>query len=146
VGSPILGDDGVGLAVVRALRAVELPDGTELCELGTGGLAMADAALGCEQLVIVDAITTGAAPGTIHVLEGDDVARGVHLGQGHEPSVPEALALTAKVLGARMPSRVWVVAIEAVELHAFTEQLSPAVEAAVPAAVDRVLSLLRNTG
>jgi hydrogenase maturation protease len=142
VGSPILGDDGVGLHVVRALREQGVPDGVTLCELGTGGLAMADVALGCQRLVIVDAIETGAPAGTIHLLEGDDVARGTHLGRGHEPSVPEALAMSAKLLGEQMPAQVWVVAIEAEQLLEFSEQLTPAVAAAVPGACARVLSLL----
>ena len=107
VGSPILGDDGVGVAVVRALGAVERSD-----PLLPRPMA---------------------------------VARGTHLGQGHEPSVPQALALAERVLGARMPSRVWVVAIEAAELHTFSERLTPAVQAAVPAAVDQVLLLLRDS-
>ena len=142
VGSPILGDDGVGIHVVRELSGRELPATIDLCELGTGGLAVADWLCDHDALVVVDAIITGAPPGTVHVLTGDELARGAHLGQGHEPSLPQALALARKLLEKRMPDHVWVVAVEALELTEFSEQLSPAVQAAVPAAADRVLSLL----
>lgn len=144
VGSPILGDDGVGIHVVRELGKyqTELPAGTELCELGTGGLALADLAGGMDRLVVVDAMVTGAPAGTVRVLSGAEVARAVHLAQGHEPSLPVALGLAQKLLGKRMPAEVWLVAIEAVELRAFSEKLSPAVEAAIPEAVERVRELL----
>lgn len=130
--------------VVRALGSSSLPGWVKLVELGTGGLALADAALGCELLVIVDAIVSGAPAGTIRLLEGTEVARAVHLGQGHEPSVPEALALAGQLLGADMPARVWVVAVEAQRLTTFTEELSPPVAAAVPRAAAQVVALLER--
>ena len=142
IGSTIRTDDGVGVAVVRALGEVALPGEVDRVELGTAGLGLAEQADGYEQLIVVDAIVSGAEPGTIQLLDGAEVARAVHLGQGHEADLPVSLAVAQKLLGQRMPARVLVVAIEAADLTTFSEQLSPAVRAAVPRAVDRVLGLL----
>ncbi len=142
IGSPILGDDGVGLQVVEQLRARGLPAGVETMELGSGGLALLDVLSGYDRLVIVDAIVTGAAPGTVIELAGDDVARAAHLGEGHEADLPTLLEFARRGLGADMPAEVVVVAVEAGDLLTITEELTPAVAAAVDEAVHRVLAIL----
>jgi len=141
IGSPILCDDGVGLHVLQRLRARGLPEGVEAVELGTGGLALMDLLEGYERAVIVDAIVTGAPPGTIHLLSGNDMARAAHLGPGHDVDLPTALEIAAGVLGRQMPAVV-VVAIEAADLCTFSETLSEKVEAALDEAVERVWKIL----
>ncbi|MBW2457085.1 MAG: hydrogenase maturation protease [Deltaproteobacteria bacterium] len=142
IGSPIRGDDGVGLRVVEQLRCRGLPAGVEAMELGTGGLALLDVLSGYDRLVIVDAIVSGAAPGTVIELAGDDVSRTEHLGEGHEADLPTLLELARRGLGADMPTEVVVVAVEAGDVLRITEELSPAVAAAVDEAVERVLAIL----
>ena len=55
-------DDGVGVAVVR--RVTPRP-GVKFFDGATDGMAVMSAARGCTTLVVVDACTTGAEPGTI---------------------------------------------------------------------------------
>jgi Ni,Fe-hydrogenase maturation factor len=43
-----------------------------------------------------------------------------------------------------LPSEIWVVVIRAVEVRDFSEKLSPAVQDAIPAAVDVVLDLITS--
>ena len=142
VGSPILGDDGAGVRIAELLEARPLPPGTDVRVIGTGGLALLDFAAGYDRLVVLDAIVTGAAPGTVHVLRGDDVARALHLGAvGHDADLPTALALGRRLSAAALPDEVVVVAVEvAVDgTDRFSEALSPAVEAALPAAAEVVV-------
>jgi hydrogenase maturation protease len=145
IGSPIRGDDGVGLRVVQHLQAGGLPPGVEALELGTGGLALLDVLAGHDHLVIVDAIVSGAAPGTVMVLTGQDVARTAHLGEGHEADLPTVLELSRRGLGADMPAEVVVVAIEAGDVLSITEELTPAVAAAVDEAAERVRAIVEST-
>lgn len=137
VGSTILGDDGVG---VRAARRLDL-EGVDVEEIGTGGLALLDLAAGYDRLILLDAIVSGAPPGTVHVLEGEAVARTVHLGTGHDADLPAALAFGRAVMGEAMPREVHVVAVEAARLTEFSEELTPEVEAAIPAALSAVSRL-----
>jgi len=125
IGSPIRGDDGVGLRVVERLRRRGLPAGVAAVDLGTGGLALLDVLAGHDRLVIVDAIISGAPPGTVMELSGAEVARCAHLGEGHEADLPTILELARRGLGSAMPAEVFVVAVEAAEVTRITEQLSP---------------------
>jgi len=139
VGSPILGDDGVGVRLAELLASRPLPPGTDVRVIGTAGLALLDFAAGYDRLLVLDAIVTGAAPGTVHVLTGDEVAKALHLGAvGHDADLPTALALGRRLHQATLPEEVAVVAVEVACTDEFSEALTPAVEAALPAAAAAV--------
>jgi hydrogenase maturation protease len=144
VGSSILTDDGVGVHAVRRLVEEGLPEGIDAVEIGTGGLALLDLVRGYERLVLLDAIVTGAPPGTVHVLTGDDVALTAHLGMSHEADLPTVLALSRELLEETVPADVAVVAIEAKDVTTFSESLSPEVSAALPRAIEEVRRRLRE--
>ncbi len=109
-----------------------------MIELGTAGLSLLDSVRGYDRLIIIDAIVTGAEPGTVHVLDGVDVARAFHLGPGHDADLPTVLALGEKLAADQMPRDVTVVAVEASDVITVSTHLTPAVEDAVPAAAARV--------
>ena len=141
MGSDIRADDGVGLHVVRQLENRSFSDSVDIVELGTAGLGLLDLVRGYERLILVDAILTGSEPGTVHVLDGADVARASHLGPGHDADLPTVLALGEKLAGDQMPQEVIVVAVEAVDVKTVSTRLTPAVEAAVSEAVLTVQQL-----
>jgi hydrogenase maturation protease len=145
IGSTIRGDDGVGVHAVRRLQLRDaLPD-VDIVELGTAGLALLDIVEGYDRLIVLDAIESGAPPGTVRVLSGEDVARATHLGVGHEADLPATLALGRELGDRQMPEEVVVIAVEAGDIHTFSEQLTPGVEAAVERAVGEVAKLVGMT-
>jgi hydrogenase maturation protease len=141
IGSTILSDDGVGVRVVERLRAAGLPEGVDTLELGTAGLALLDLVAGYGRLIVVDAIVTGAAPGTVHILRDGDVTRAHHLSSVHDADLPMTLALGRELPGLEMPADIVVVAIEADDLTTFSEELTPEVAGAVERAREAVVAL-----
>jgi len=142
------GDDGFGGIVSQELARLPLPPGVELIETGIGGLSIVQQLMdGYDALVIVDAVDRGAIPGTLFVLE-PDVAdpralstddwrvqfSNLHLA---EPSRVLLLARAAGVL----PPTVVVVGCQPGRVDDYEPTLSPAVQAAVPLAAERVLAL-----
>jgi len=63
-GNPLVGDDGLGLAVLERLRAGwDWPDDVLLEDGGTWGLALLPVIEATDRLLVVDAINVGGAPG-----------------------------------------------------------------------------------
>ena len=139
LGNPILGDDGIGLRVAEAVRA-SLPQGADI-EVDTnywGGLRLMERLVGYERAVVVDAICTGEhAPGTLLRLGPDDLPTR-RTAAAHDVTLPTALRLAAE-MGLAMPSEIVILGIETQNILDFGEELSPAVAAAIPAAVRAVL-------
>ncbi|MGZ4145050.1 MAG: hydrogenase maturation protease [Actinomycetota bacterium] len=135
------GDDAAGLAVADRVRAA-LPDADVTSWEGEpiGLLDMLDTT---EDVVIVDAVSSGAAPGTIHRF---DAAEGPipapFAGRGtHTLSIADAIEL-ARALG-RLPARVELVGVEGARFDAGAE-LSADVARAVAAVADDLIAQLKT--
>jgi hydrogenase maturation protease len=155
LGNPILRDDGVGWRVVEALSVPlrSLPwtqaragyeDWLEFDCVSLGGLALMERMVGYERVVLVDAIQTASgAAGTVYRLALDDLPT-LHANAAHDATLKEALALGHR-LGVALPAsdEIAIIAVEAADVLDFGENLSPAVEAAVPEATQLVLKTLK---
>ena len=140
IGSTIRRDDGVGVEAARQFKARCSNGQVDVIELGTAGLTLLDHVEGYDRLILLDAIVSGAPPGTVHELTGNEVALSAHLGAGHETDLPTTLALGRK-LSKHMPEDVVVLAVEASDLTSFSEDLTPEVEAAIPKVLERLQRL-----
>jgi hydrogenase maturation protease len=142
LGNDILTDDAIGLNVVRQLRE-ELAgdDRIEVRETMEMGLALLDFMVGYRAVVIVDSIQTGqASPGTIH--EVDAAGLGHLAGRTpHFLGVDDTLAL-GRQLELAMPDQVRIVAVEVEDPFTLGTQMTPALQAALPAVMDRVRQAL----
>jgi hydrogenase maturation protease len=124
-------DDGAGLAVARRLRGgVGLPDTVGVIELEGEPLTLMEAWSGSRETIVVDALGSGAPPGTIRRLDASSKRLPAELFRGstHALGLAEAVEL-ARALG-RLPQRLLVYGIEG-ESFAAGSVLSPAVERAV---------------
>ncbi|MEO3973708.1 hydrogenase maturation protease [Streptomyces sp. CAU 1734] len=150
-GNIFLGDDGFGVETVRALAAHPLPERVELADIGVRGVHLAYQLLdGYDTLILIDAAARGSAPGTLHLIDAgaDGLAQSPERAvlDGHHMSPDAVLALLDTLCagtGCVPPRRVLVVGCEPASV-AEGIGLSPPVAAAVPAAVRRVLDLVRD--
>ncbi len=143
LGNRLLSDDGVGPVLVDTLAAEgEAAAEVELVDGGTQGLMLLSRIAGRRALLILDAVALGAAPGTVHVLDGPAVlASGGASSTAHEANAGELLRAAA-LLG-DLPARVTVVGIEPAELRTGMD-LSEAVTRALPAALQTIRDVLRD--
>ena len=127
VGNRYRRDDGVGPAVAERLRGRGDVD-VATCEQEPSRLL--DAWAGADLALVVDAVSSGAKPGTVHRFDATRraVPSSVFRGSTHALGVGEVIEL-ARALG-RLPGRVLVYGVEGGEFAA-GDGLSPAVAAAV---------------
>ena len=143
LGNPILRDDIVGLRVVREVAAaIGEVDGLDLAEDYHGGLRLMESMIGYDRAVIIDAIQSGAPPGSLIRLGVDDRPT-QRSASTHDVNLPTALAL-GRQAGANLPptDQISILAVEADDVLSFGETLTPEVESAVPLATQAVLQML----
>ena len=73
IGNILLRDEGLGAAVIEVLSGMELSDGVELLDGGTGGADLLDIICDRRKLVVIDAIGAGLPSGSIVRLTPDDL-------------------------------------------------------------------------
>jgi hydrogenase maturation protease len=142
VGNEYRSDDGAGIAVARRLRTL-FPAGVTILEESGEGAALMQAWQGAAWVMLVDAVRSGASPGTIHRLD----ARAAPMPTGffhystHAFSVAEAVELARSL--DELPAHLVVYGIEGATFAAGVE-LSPAVEQAVEVVVERLAQEIRD--
>jgi hydrogenase maturation protease len=144
LGNDILTDDAVGLHVVREVRhrvaSLENVDVHETMEMG---LALLDFIVGYRALVLVDSIQTHKAPpGFIHEIDDADLKL-LPGSTAHFLGVGETLVL-GRQLGMPMPERVKVFAIEVEDPFTLGTQMTPTLQKALGAVVERVTAAVRE--
>jgi hydrogenase maturation protease len=112
IGNEYRSDDGVGLVVARRLRP-RVGDAFAVIEQTGEGASLIEAWRGAGSVIVIDAVTSGAEPGTIHRFEAntETLPKSLFRYSTHAFSLAEAIEL-ARALG-ELPSRLVVYGIEA---------------------------------
>jgi hydrogenase maturation protease len=116
VGNPWRGDDGVGRAVVDVAAGRLKPD-VEVVEADGEPSRLIDAWTDVDLAVVVDAVRSGAEPGTIHVWrDNSELAHSAPSTGSHALGVADAIALGGALR--RLPRTLVVVGVEVGETSA----------------------------
>lgn len=145
LGNPLLADDGIGIEVLDRLRRDwELPPEVELVDGGVWGLSLLPEIEDADRLLLVDAIDLDRKPGTLVVLERDDLPAFLDGKLStHQVGLRDLLALA--VLRGTLPRPTVAMGLqpESMELEPGLTEL---VEAGMADLMERVLDRLRSWG
>jgi hydrogenase maturation protease len=116
VGNEFRGDDALGIEVARIIRGLGLPN-VSVFETGGDAAALIDLWRERENVIVVDAFSSGAAPGMLHCIDATIVQIPSHY-FGHSS---HALGLAESIELARrldmLPTRLLVCGIECYEFE-----------------------------
>ena len=135
-GNPYAGDDSVGLEIVRRLRAGGDGD-CELLEMPQAGVELLNLLEDAEAILFVDAVSSGAPPGTLHLapLPSPGIEpRTLGSLSSHGWGLAEMLGL-AGVLGRQVP-RLVLLGVEVGTVEPGRAR-TPAVEEAIQTVVEK---------
>jgi hydrogenase maturation protease len=154
IGNVFLSDDGFGVEVARLLSSRALPEGVLVEDYGIRGIHLAyDLLEGYDALVLMDAVPMGEPPGTLALIEPEPDHRPARRSSSHShgggvPAVdahtmsPDIVLATLAHLGGSV-ERVIILGCQPGDLDEGM-RLSPAVQEAVPAAVDLCLEVVAD--
>jgi hydrogenase maturation protease len=136
VGNPHRGDDGVGLIVARSLLERDRR-GAEVVEESGEPAALLAAWEGADAVILIDAVSSGSAPGTIHAFDVSEAPlnRDFFRHSTHAFGVAEAVELSRALGG--LPPVIWIFGIEGKSFE-MSSDLSAEVMAAVPRTIRAV--------
>jgi len=147
IGNVLWADEGFGVRCVEALQSrwrfapkVSLADG------GTQGLYLLPLVQGAGRLIVFDAVDYGLEPGTLKVVEDDEVPAflGAKKMSLHQTGFQEVLALAQ--LSGQYPGQLVLIGCQPQELADFGGSLSDTVKAALEPALQVALRWLDAWG
>jgi hydrogenase maturation protease len=147
IGNLLWADEGFGVRAVEALnRDYEFPAHVRLMDGGTQGLYLIEHVTSTDILVVFDAVDYGLPPGSLKLVENDDVptflaAKKMSL---HQTGFQEVLA-TAGLLG-KAPKHLFLIGVQPAELEDYGGSLRAEVKAQIPPAIEQALAYLARFG
>lgn len=142
-GNLLRGDDAVGPILIRRLWQRGLPAGVRCADGGTGGMDVAFQMRRIPHVIIVDAANTGAQPGTLFEVPGEELESVPPLSGLHPHAFrwDHAIAFGRWLLKEDYPTRVTVYLIEGTHWQV-GDELSEPVHQAIDRLTDRILDHL----
>ncbi|MBS1175258.1 MAG: hydrogenase expression/formation protein [Burkholderiaceae bacterium] len=146
IGNVLWADEGFGVRCVEALRAHQYTPEIELVDGGTQGLYLLGYVQSATHLLILDAIDYGLEPGTIKVIENDDVPRfmGAKKMSLHQTGFQEVLQVS--FLTGKYPEQLVLIGCQPEMLEDYGGSLTECVKSAMPQALELALARLREWG
>jgi len=138
IGNEYRSDDGAGVVVARRIREMA-PSSCVVCETGGEGTALMELWRHADDVVLIDAVFSGAAPGTIHTFHPSRQPLPTELFpfSSHAFGLVQAIEIS-RVLN-ELPRQMIIYGIEGENFEMGTE-LSPAVQESLDDAVDKALT------
>lgn len=133
IGNNLLTDDGAGIHVLQHFETANEDPSVNCIDAGTVGLAIMDRLCDLDGLIAIDAMRLGKPPGTVTVLEGEQMDECLrnHHGSAHEVGLSDLM--DALRLSDELPAHRALIGIEPDDIGWGTEP-TPGVAAAVPLA------------
>lgn len=137
LGSPLMGDDGLGLCALEALRrAGTFTPEPEWVDGGTWGMNLLPLIEAADGLLLLDAIRAGSPPGARVVLPRESLPRGLGVKLSpHQIDLQEVLALAE--LRGTLPARAVAIGLEPVRVElgwGLSDQIREGIDGLVAAA------------
>ena len=141
VGNYLMGDEGIGVHIIQEMAKLDLPDNVDILDGGTGGFTL----LGCFEsyptIVFVDATMDGKSPGTLSLIKprfASDFPSALSVHDVGLKDMVEAVYLMDQV------PDIHLMTISIAEMKPMTLELSEAVKAAIPKAIDKIIQLTQE--
>ena len=146
LGNVLMSDDGLGPAVLRAFAAqyVVGPD-VEMNDLGTPGLDLSPWLADADHVILIDTVKADLPPGSLRLYGKENLlgrAPGLRVSP-HDPGVKETLL--ALDFAGRAPRAIDLIGVVP-GVTTMGLELTPAVAAAVQAAVHAIVAALERAG
>lgn len=141
IGNLLMGDEGVGIHVIRALEGLVAPRGVTVLDGGTGGFHLLELFDKHRHMILIDATLDRRAPGTVRVLHpkfASDFPRSL---SAHDIGLRDLIE-SAALLGP-LPT-IDLVTISIAKIQPMSIEMSPEVKNAVPVVIETVRALTRD--
>ena len=145
VGNLLFTDEGVGIHAVKTLlERYEFSQNVSIEDGGVLGINLLGIISEADDLIVVDAIRNGGAPGTLYRLEGDDIPKRILAKNSlHQVDLLEALTLCQAL--DKVPETV-IVGVEPEDIETLSLELTPPVQDKMGDLIAMVLRELDRLG
>jgi hydrogenase maturation protease len=141
IGNYLMGDEGIGVHLARALEEKPLPEGAEVLDGGTGGFHLLEYFESYEHIILIDATLDHRPVGTIRLIKPKFAADFPIAMSTHDIGLKDLVS--ALQLLDKMPDvHLFAVSIESIQQQGI--ELTPEIKSILPELQEKVLQLTQK--
>ena len=138
LGNEVLGDERLGIDVVKELEIRNQYPQIDYCFSSIGGLEILEFIQGYSKGVLIDTVESeDRIEGRVSVMNRDDYKETLHLSSPHDLNFKTTLSL-GKKLGYHIPDQIMIIAIEIIPDLILTNRLSRNIQAGFMQILDEI--------
>ena len=145
IGNPIMGDDGVGIHILRRLREKIPRTDVDFKEIGVGGIKLVEEILDYKTVIIIDSIESSNPPGSINEFSPEQFSNTYHEAAPHDVNFITALELYKRLQQDRIPKTIRIFTIAIQNQWTFKSDLSPSIQVAAARLTELLINELKET-
>lgn len=139
VGNILLGDEGIGVHVIRKLQKINLPDNVELLDIGVDSFSLILHASGRKKIIIIDAVKSGSDAGNVYRLSTNEIEREKDKFLSlHQIGIGDILTYLALLQTKAISAEIVIIGIEPSEIK-WGIELSPCLKEKMPQIINAIL-------
>lgn len=145
VGNELLTDEGFGVRALEYLQAQYIwPDNVHLMDGGTLGVMLMTELMACDLLVVLDVVDGKETPGTVYLLEGEDLRQILSFKNSmHQLDLPDTL-VTCRMAGHAVEAMVF--GMQPFDMQSTHYGLTQEAQNKLPSFCHTVVETLRQRG
>lgn len=141
IGNYLMADEGIGVHTANAIAQIELSDGVDVLDGGTGGFHLLEYFEQYEDVILIDATLDEREPGTFRLIKPKFASDFPQAMSTHDIGLKDLVG--ALQLLDRMPRiHLYVVSIESIQEQGI--ELTPSIEKTAPYLCDEILYLVKQ--
>lgn len=141
IGNVLLGDEGVGVHVIRYLEQQQLPGQVDLLDGGTGGFYILSVLETYQTIIMIDATLDDFPAGTVNIIEPEFASDFPNALSSHDIGLKDLIESAA--LLNHLP-KIYLITVSVKEIQDISLELSREIHKIVPKIHQTILGILKN--
>lgn len=141
IGNYLMGDEGVGVHVIKSLDAKSFPENVILLDGGTGGFHLLSYFQEYPKIIMIDATMDGSPAGTIKIITPKFASDFPSALSAHDIGLKDMIE-SMHLLG-NMP-KIYLITVSITEIKSMVMELSEDVKKAIPNVITKIIETLKN--
>jgi len=140
IGNYLMGDEGIGVHVIKSLDARSFPKNVTLLDGGTGGFHLLSYFQEYPKIIMIDATMDGSPAGTIKIITPKFASDFPSALSAHDIGLKDMIE-SMHLLG-NMP-KIYLITVSIKEIKSMVMELSDYVKKAIPEVTEKINELIR---
>ncbi len=141
IGNYLMGDEGIGVHVIKSLDANSFPENVTLLDGGTGGFHLLSYFQEYPKIIMIDATMDGSPAGTIKIITPKFASDFPSALSAHDIGLKDMIE-SMHLLG-NMP-KIYLITVSITEIKSMVMELSEDVKKSIPEVITKIKEILKS--